>query len=340
MQEELQSSIASLESVVLYNFKSFGNSEHYVGPFVSYTSIIGPNGGGKSNIVDAICFALNINLKSFRQSQLRDFIFRKLRDNPSEHRTCYVQLKFRLKNGRYQELRKVIKHPEEIAYLVDGSPVTESAYNSILVQSNIIPQAKNFLMMQGETDSLATSKPEVLTTYFENLSGSIEYKEKYDELCERLQSCKDKIAKKTNTLTQLKGEKRKIKLIKQNNEEYQKLLTDIQNLEVKIQTLDFFSLDQQIEDKAQELEDARKLRHNYLSQMQSVSSKSKSNDSYLSEQRQAIHKLREEIEEGQTLYEEKRKKELELESDLKYNEKLKQNHADVISQLRSKHNGL
>ena len=85
--------------------------------------------------------------------------------------------------------------------MIDGKIVDEAVYNNILKISNIVPQAKNFLMMQGETDSLATSKPEVLTQYFENLSGSIDLKESYDQLSDKLQGIKDKLTKKTNLLT-------------------------------------------------------------------------------------------------------------------------------------------
>lgn len=37
-------------------------------------------------------------------------------------------------------------------------------------------------MLQSETDSLATLKPELLTNYFENMSGSIQYAEEYNNL--------------------------------------------------------------------------------------------------------------------------------------------------------------
>lgn len=58
------------------NFKSFSGlaaepsdsegissqSSHIIGPFTQFTGIIGPNGVGKSNIFDAIAFALNLGL--------------------------------------------------------------------------------------------------------------------------------------------------------------------------------------------------------------------------------------------------------------------------------------
>jgi len=51
--------IKSIECIEVFNFKSFSDY-HYIGPFLRFTSIIGPNGGGKSNISDAICFVLGL----------------------------------------------------------------------------------------------------------------------------------------------------------------------------------------------------------------------------------------------------------------------------------------
>lgn len=43
------------------NFKSF-KGEHFIGPFMNLTAIVGPNGGGKSSIVDAILFVLGCSM--------------------------------------------------------------------------------------------------------------------------------------------------------------------------------------------------------------------------------------------------------------------------------------
>ena len=39
---------------------------HYIGPFTDFTGVIGPNGGGKSNILDAISFALGLTIRDLR----------------------------------------------------------------------------------------------------------------------------------------------------------------------------------------------------------------------------------------------------------------------------------
>jgi structural maintenance of chromosome 1 len=58
------------------NFKSYGG-KHIIGPFSDhFTSIIGPNGCGKSNLMDAISFVFGLHASSLRSHQLRDLIYR------------------------------------------------------------------------------------------------------------------------------------------------------------------------------------------------------------------------------------------------------------------------
>jgi len=49
---------------------------HIVGPFTQFTGIIGPNGVGKSNIFDAIAFALNLSLAPGKIRHARDLAHR------------------------------------------------------------------------------------------------------------------------------------------------------------------------------------------------------------------------------------------------------------------------
>lgn len=75
------------------NFKSFDDTEHQIGPFLDFTCIVGPNGGGKSNIVDAICFVLGISNDDLRINMLSDLVH-KVPRNPNVSKHCKVILFF------------------------------------------------------------------------------------------------------------------------------------------------------------------------------------------------------------------------------------------------------
>lgn len=56
------------------NFKSFAG-KHYVGPFTEFTAVIGPNGGGKSNVLDAIAFTLGLTVRDLRCGSPEELIY-------------------------------------------------------------------------------------------------------------------------------------------------------------------------------------------------------------------------------------------------------------------------
>jgi structural maintenance of chromosome 1 len=73
-----------LKSIELVNFKSFSYQLSddkqvmpiMVGPFTEFTGILGPNGVGKSNIFDAIAYALNLNFAKNKIRHTRDLVHR------------------------------------------------------------------------------------------------------------------------------------------------------------------------------------------------------------------------------------------------------------------------
>ena len=46
-----------------------------LGPFLNKSAILGPNGGGKSNVIDALCFVLLVPLKKLRSSNFNVIFF-------------------------------------------------------------------------------------------------------------------------------------------------------------------------------------------------------------------------------------------------------------------------
>lgn len=61
------------------NFKSFGGC-HTIGPFDDFTAVIGPNGCGKSNLMDAISFVLGVSSKELRSNTFQDLVYHSSKD--------------------------------------------------------------------------------------------------------------------------------------------------------------------------------------------------------------------------------------------------------------------
>ncbi|MES1918623.1 hypothetical protein MHBO_000566 [Bonamia ostreae] len=69
-----------IKSLILNNWKSYNGQTSI--PIKQFAAIIGPNGCGKSNLLDAICFALGVNSAKLRGKKMQDQIH-KLADGTS-----------------------------------------------------------------------------------------------------------------------------------------------------------------------------------------------------------------------------------------------------------------
>ncbi|KAL0676836.1 hypothetical protein Bca4012_004817 [Brassica carinata] len=169
------------------NFKSY-KGHQLVGPFKDFTAIIGPNGAGKSNLMDAISFVLGVRTGQLRGSQLRDLIYA-FDDREKEQRggrKAFVRLVYLLDEGGV-ELRftRTITSSGGSEYRIDNRVVNWEEYNGKLRSIGILVKARNFLVFQGDVESVASKNSKELTGLVEQISGSDDLKKEYEELEEK-----------------------------------------------------------------------------------------------------------------------------------------------------------
>lgn len=177
--------IARLE---LENFKSYGGA-HVVGPFHRFTAVVGPNGAGKSNLMDAISFVLGVNSRHLRSTQLRDLVHRAPSDSSEQlaTRAAHVTLVYEFSEGEPApsmagaagaggEVRfsRLISEKGAGSYRINDQDVSFDTYQNQLKQIGILVKARNFLVFQGDVESIASKNPEELTKLFEQISMSDE----------------------------------------------------------------------------------------------------------------------------------------------------------------------
>ncbi|TIB71418.1 hypothetical protein E3Q08_01295, partial [Wallemia mellicola] len=195
----------SLEWIEVEDFKSY-KGRHRIGPFSPFTSIIGSNGGGKSNLMDAISFVLGVKSAHLRGSNIRDLIYRGRRvglenDAPIEQtqegdhdyysaQKASVLALYKNASGRQFRFERTITLSGSSEYRLDGKAITFADYNKALANENILVKTKNFLVFQvtivlnpgqGDVEAVATQSPSQLSKLIDQISGSIEHKERYDE---------------------------------------------------------------------------------------------------------------------------------------------------------------
>ena len=152
-----------------------------IGPFKQFTSIIGPNGSGKSNLMDAISFVLGVQSAQLRGAALRDLVYSFDLADKEERRAAYVKLVFEAQDGEEIVFSRHITAAGTGEYRIDGRSCTAEAYNERLKDFGILVKARNFLVFQGDIENVASKSPKDLTALIEQISGSEELKQEYEE---------------------------------------------------------------------------------------------------------------------------------------------------------------
>ncbi|KAK2788097.1 Structural maintenance of chromosomes protein 1 [Onygenales sp. PD_12] len=199
----------------LFNFKSYKGHHTLLFGDAYFTSIIGPNGSGKSNSMDAISFVLGIKSSHLRSTHLRDLVYRgrvlrtaTINDDgsastnvqngaqngdagadpsqePAERndpKAAWVMAVYEDDAGEEQQWKRSITSQGVSEYRINNRIVTAQQYNEALEEENILIKARNFLVFQGDVESIASQSPKDLTRLIEQISGSLEYKAEYERL--------------------------------------------------------------------------------------------------------------------------------------------------------------
>ncbi|CBZ51041.1 xenopus 14s cohesin smc1 subunit, related [Neospora caninum Liverpool] len=242
-----------LRWVVLENFKSYKGT-HVIGPLYGSVAVIGPNGAGKSNLTDAICFALGVNAKQLRCSRLVELIHAS--DSKAQRRSGLdareeMEGEFHAEDGSRVEEKAsaaVTLHfvrgpvpassplPERISftrrinrsgdcsYLLDGVSVPLEDYRGALRRhcGCTVHTLQAMLIFQGHIDALATKSPQGLASLVEEISGSAELAEAYQEAQEAVRDAREEARRLLFRRTQLEQDMKVLKKQKHEADAYER----------------------------------------------------------------------------------------------------------------------
>ncbi|KAG1701853.1 hypothetical protein DVH05_010345 [Phytophthora capsici] len=256
--------IARLE---LENFKSYGG-RHVVGPFHRFTAVVGPNGSGKSNLMDAISFVLGVNSRQLRSNQLKDLIHRAPSDSEavSKTRSAFVTLVYELteketppsKSQAAQEPQNPLKEVKFTRYIsekgvgsyrIDGQDISSEGYQNQLKEIGILVKARNFLVFQGDVESIASKSPAELTKLFEQISMSHELKDEYEKLLEEKNAAEENTIFAYRRKKGLVAEKRLVREQKEEAEQFRQKLEEVNNLRVEHYLWQLFQVEDDIKQR-------------------------------------------------------------------------------------------
>ena len=249
-----------------------------IGPFSNFTCIVGPNGAGKSNLMDAICFVLGLRAVQLRSVRTKDLIYHgkilsKKGGKNDENRdpnimqtqdsdesesddydntpvikahSCEVVAVFEDDNGEEIRFSHGANAQGDSEYRVDGKKVSYQRYNKALEDRNIIAKAKNFLVFQGDIETIASQAPKDLTKLIEQISGSNEFKTEYDRLKAQYDAATEELANAYSKKRGLNAEVRQYQEQKDEAERFNVLQGELSKLTAEHYLWKMYAIDCQI----------------------------------------------------------------------------------------------
>ncbi|XP_050107197.1 structural maintenance of chromosomes protein 1-like [Malus sylvestris] len=279
----------------LENFKSYKGFQT-IGPFYDFTAIIGPNGAGKSNLMDAISFVLGVRTGHLRGAQLKDLIYAfDDKEKDQKGRRAFVRLVYQLDNGAELQFTRAITGGAGSEYRIDGASVTWEEYNAKLRSLGILVKARNFLVFQGDVESIASKNPKELTALLEQISGSDELKRDYEKYEEEKSEAEQKASLVYQRKRTIVLERRQKKEQKEEAEKHLRLQDQLKSLKKEHSLWQLFNIEKDIAKMTEELEAEKKSREQVMQEIDEfqleANNKKKEQAKYLKEIAQCEKKI-------------------------------------------------
>lgn len=225
-----------LTQIKLSGFKSFVDPITIPVPS-QLVGVVGPNGCGKSNIMDAVRWVLGETKASeLRGESMQDVIFNGGGSRKAAARAS-VELVFDNSSGRaagqwrsYAEIavRRVLTRTGESSYFINNQAVRRRDIHDIFLGTGL--GAKGYAIIgQGMINRLIEAKPEELRVYLEEAAGVSRYKERRRETENRLSDTRDKLARLGDIMYELEHNLEKLARQAEVAQTYRKLQSDGQD---------------------------------------------------------------------------------------------------------------
>jgi len=196
-----------LKEIVAHGFKSFADRTR-IGLGPGMTAVVGPNGCGKSNIVDAIRWVLGEqSAKSLRGASMQDVIFAGT-DTRKALPLCEVELTFadceRELGTQFAEVAVMRRLHREGAsdYFINGKPCRLKDIQRLFMDTGVGRMSYSF-MVQGQIDQILSANPAERRYLFEEAAGITRYKAQRKEALAKLALVEQNLARATDIVEEV-----------------------------------------------------------------------------------------------------------------------------------------
>ena len=199
-----------LNSIKLSGFKSFAEPTNFLLPG-QLVGVVGPNGCGKSNIMDAVRWVLGESKASeLRGESMQDVIFNGTVTRKPASRAS-VELVFdnddHRAGGQWNQfgeiaVKRVLTRDGNSSYFINNQPVRRRDVQDVFLGTGLGPRAYA-IIGQGTISRIIESKPEELRLFLEEAAGVSKYKERRRETENRLRDTRENLTRVEDILREL-----------------------------------------------------------------------------------------------------------------------------------------
>jgi chromosome segregation protein len=215
-----------VSQIELRNFKSFPSATIKLQQ--GFNGIVGPNGCGKSNIIDSLLFAFGENrLKAMRVKRSVDLIF----DNNK-----VAEVKVTLTNGsESHEVARMVKRDGKTKYMLDGKRTKRYAIEDFLSHHSV---STTNIIKQGEVQRIVEMDSKDRRGLIDLVANVSEYEDKKKEAMGELSQVESKLRESTTLMHEREGYLRELEQEKNNAIKYKELKERLDVLKATIIYID------------------------------------------------------------------------------------------------------
>ena len=242
-----------LKCIKLAGFKSFVDPTTVSFPS-NMAAVVGPNGCGKSNIIDAVRWVMGeSSAKNLRGESMTDVIF-----NGSNTRKPVTQASIELifdnsdgtLTGEYAgyneiSIRRRVTRDSQNTYFLNGTKCRRRDITDIFLGTGLGPRSYS-IIEQGMISKLIEAKPEDLRNFIEEAAGISKYKERRRETENRIRRTHENLARLTDLREELERQLDRLHRQAQSAEKYQEYKAEERQLKAQLTALRWQALNEQV----------------------------------------------------------------------------------------------
>ena len=280
-----------LEKIKLSGFKSFVDPTTVNFPS-NLVGIVGPNGCGKSNVIDAVRWVMGeSSAKYLRGESIADVIF-----NGSNTRKplgkASVEMIFDNSDGQvggqfanYSQIaiRREIDRDAQSSYFLNGTRCRRKDITNVFLGTGLGPRSYA-IIEQGMINRIIESKPQDLRGNFEEVAGISKYKERRRETENRIKHTKENLSRINDLYEEIEKQVERLQRQSRAAEKYKELKEEERELKAQLLALKSKNLTEAIEKHDALLADGELLLEAKVTELQRV-------DTEIVKLREAQHEL-------------------------------------------------